>query len=62
MALRLFFDNAGKAMEKVGREVEEDRVAPLDLDAFADLRASWGLFRDRQLETYRALATFDGRI
>ncbi len=49
-------------MEKVGREVEEDRVAPLDLDAFADLRASWGLFRDRQLETYRALATFDGRI
>ena len=33
-----------------------------DLDAIADLRASWGLFRDRRPATYGAVATLDGRV
>ena len=37
------------------------RVAEFDLAAIADLRRSWGLFRDRRPELYGALLTLDGR-
>lgn len=55
-------DHTGALLAKAGRDREEVLLATLDLEAIADLRASWGLFRDRRPETYGALATLDGRV
>lgn len=54
-------DQSGQLLAKAGREDEEVLTATLDLDAIAGLRASWGLFRDRRVDLYGALATLDGR-
>lgn len=51
---------AGEIAAQAGREEEAVRVATFDLDAIAALRGSWGVFRDRRPELYRALATLDG--
>lgn len=53
-------DHTGQLLAKAGREAEEVLTATFDLDAIADLRSSWGLFRDRRPETYRAVASLDG--
>ena len=55
-------DHTGALLAKAGRDREEVLLATLDLEAIADLRASWGLLRDRRPETYGALATLDGRV
>jgi len=54
-------DQSGQLLAKAGRDGEEVLTATLDLDAIADLRASWGLFRDRRVDLYGALKTLDGR-
>jgi N-carbamoylputrescine amidase len=36
-------------------------TATFDLDAVAEQRASWGLFRDRRPDLYGPLLTADGR-
>jgi len=54
-------DHTGQLLAKASRDAEEIVLASFDLDAIADLRASWGLFRDRRPETYGAVATLDGR-
>jgi N-carbamoylputrescine amidase len=54
-------DHTGQLVAKAGRDAEEVLVASFDLDAIADLRAAWGLFRDRRPETYGAVAGMDGR-
>jgi N-carbamoylputrescine amidase len=54
-------DHAGQIVAKASRDREEVLTASFELDAIADLRASWGLFRDRRPETYGALATLSGR-
>jgi N-carbamoylputrescine amidase len=36
-------------------------TATFDLDAIAENRAAWGLFRDRRPELYGPLRTLDGR-
>ncbi|MEH6775027.1 MAG: nitrilase-related carbon-nitrogen hydrolase, partial [Cereibacter changlensis] len=54
-------DQTGQLLAKAGRDAEEVLVATLDLEAIAAQRASWGLFRDRRPELYRAVATLDGR-
>ena len=54
-------DHTGQLLAKASRDAEEVLLASFDLDAIAALRASWGLFRDRRPETYRAVATLDGR-
>lgn len=51
----------GGVLVKAGREAEAVITASVDLDAIAEMRAGWGLFRDRRPDTYRALATLDGR-
>ena len=53
-------DHQGQIVAKAGRDGEEVLTASFDLDAIAALRASWGLFRDRRVNLYRALATLDG--
>jgi N-carbamoylputrescine amidase len=43
--------------------VEEGMItATFDLEAIAQMRATWGVFRDRRPELYRALGTLDGRV
>ncbi len=54
-------DHTGQLLAKAGRSGEEVLVETVDLAAIADLRASWGLFRDRRVDLYRAVATLDGQ-
>ncbi|PZR00015.1 MAG: N-carbamoylputrescine amidase [Cereibacter sphaeroides] len=53
-------DQTGQFVATASRDREEVLVAKFDLDAIAELRRTWGLFRDRRPETYRAVATLDG--
>lgn len=53
-------DHTGQLLAKAGRSGEEIVTATLDLDATAQLRRSWGLFRDRRTDLYGAVATLDG--
>jgi N-carbamoylputrescine amidase len=53
-------DHSGQLVAKASRSTQEVLVHRFDLAAIAELRASWGLFRDRRPETYGRLATFDG--
>lgn len=55
-------DQTGHLVAIASRDAEEIITATFDLDAIADLRASWGLFRDRRPATYGAVATLDGRV
>ncbi len=54
-------DHTGALMAKASRGDEEVLVHRFDLDAIADLRATWGIFRDRRPETYGVVAGLDGR-
>ena len=54
-------DQAGQLLAKAGRGAEEGLTATVDLEAIAELRASWGLFRDRRVDLYGAVGTLDGR-
>ncbi|SNT11981.1 N-carbamoylputrescine amidase [Tropicimonas sediminicola] len=53
-------DQTGQILTQAGREGEAVRLARVDLDAIAELRRSWGLFRDRRPELYGALKAFGG--
>ena len=55
-------DHTGAVLAKASRDAEQIVLATLDLDAIAALRSTWGLFRDRRPDTYRAVATLDGRV
>lgn len=54
-------DHTGQLLAKAGRSGEEVLVETVDLAAIAELRASWGLFRDRRVDLYRAVGTLDGQ-
>jgi N-carbamoylputrescine amidase len=54
-------DHMGQMLAKASRDQEEVLTATVDLQAIADLRAGWGLFRDRRPDLYRAVATLDGK-
>jgi N-carbamoylputrescine amidase len=54
-------DGTGAVLARAGRETAEVIAATVDLDAIGDLRAAWGLFRDRRPGLYGAVATLDGR-
>ena len=53
-------DQTGQLVVKASRDEEAVITASFDLDAIAELRGSWGIFRDRRPETYAGLATLDG--
>ena len=55
-------DQTGALVARASRDAQEIVTARFDLDAIAELRASWGVFRDRRPETYAAVATMDGRV
>lgn len=54
-------DHTGQVLAKAGRTEEEVLVATVDLEANAQARASWGLFRDRRPGLYGPVATLDGQ-
>jgi N-carbamoylputrescine amidase len=54
-------DQTGALMAEMDRSSEGVITARFDLDAVAEQRKSWGLFRDRRPELYRALVTADGK-
>ena len=49
-------DQTGAVLAEASRDGEEVVMATLDLDAIAQLRRSWGIFRDRRVDLYGALA------
>ena len=51
----------GRIEAQAGRETEAIALARIDLDAAAELRQSWGLFRDRRPDLYGTLRSLDGR-
>ncbi|NAZ36157.1 N-carbamoylputrescine amidase [Rubellimicrobium sp. CFH 75288] len=51
-------DATGRIVAKGGRESEEIVLATLDMDAAAELRRSWGLFRDRRPDLYGRIGAF----
>lgn len=55
-------DQTGAIVARASRDREEVLTATFDLDAIEALRRSWGLFRDRRPETYRAIGTLDGAV
>jgi N-carbamoylputrescine amidase len=54
-------DYQGEKVEEMDRTEEGMRLARFDLDAIAELRRTWGVFRDRRPEMYGALMTLDGK-
>jgi N-carbamoylputrescine amidase len=54
-------DYQGEKIAEMDRTEEGLRLASFDLDAVAELRRTWGVFRDRRPEMYGALMTLDGR-
>ncbi|MES2969651.1 MAG: N-carbamoylputrescine amidase [Pseudomonadota bacterium] len=53
-------DHTGQILDRASRDQSQVLCATLDMDKMADLRASWGIFRDRRTDLYGALATLDG--
>ena len=51
----------GGILAQADRSSETVLTARVDFDAIAQMRATWGLFRDRRPETYGALGTLDGQ-
>jgi len=54
-------DETGKRVAELGRDEEGILVHTFDLDALANKRHSWGVFRDRRTELYDVLLTKDGK-
>ncbi|MFM8650187.1 MAG: N-carbamoylputrescine amidase [Actinomycetota bacterium] len=50
----------GEIVTEAGRDDETVLTATFDLEAVAELRHSWGAFRDRRPELYRPLWSLDG--
>jgi N-carbamoylputrescine amidase len=53
-------DHTGQLLVKAGRDAEAVITAKIDLESVADLRASWGLFRDRRPNLYGTVNGMDG--
>jgi N-carbamoylputrescine amidase len=51
----------GEKVAEAGRDGEAVLTATFDLDEIANMRASWGVFRDRRPDLYGPLLTLDGR-
>jgi len=50
----------GQIVAKASRDREEFIAATFDLEANREMRANWGVFRDRRPDLYRPLLTLDG--
>lgn len=54
-------DQFGQKIAEAGREDGKILIAEFDLDAVAQTRRYWGVFRDRRPDLYGAICTYDGR-
>lgn len=54
-------DHHGQKIVEATREDGKVLVASFDLDAVAETRRYWGVFRDRRPDLYRTLCSFDGQ-
>ncbi|BCN29483.1 N-carbamoylputrescine amidase [Anaeromicropila herbilytica] len=58
-----FIANAvGEKIAEANRTEETVLVAEFDLDAIAEQRIEWGIFRDRRPDLYGAILTYDGEV
>lgn len=58
-----FITNAlGEKIVEASRTEEAVLVAEFDLDAIAEQRIEWGIFRDRRPDLYKAILTYDGDV
>jgi len=55
-------DHTGGKIAEASRNEETVLTATFDLDAIAQARAYWGIFRDRRPDLYSPLLTLDGKI
>jgi N-carbamoylputrescine amidase len=55
-------DHTGALVAEADRASRTVLTHCFDLDALAEYRASWGLFRDRRPKLYGALRSLDGRV
>ncbi len=53
--------NTGEIFEQCNREDEDIKIVGFDFQEIENMRAGWGLFRDRRPALYGALQTLDGR-
>lgn len=53
-------DQTGQLVGRASRSASEIVLATLDLDDIAELRRSWGVFRDRRTDLYGVLGGLDG--
>ncbi|MEM7019732.1 MAG: N-carbamoylputrescine amidase [Pseudomonadota bacterium] len=53
-------DETGDIVQIADRETQSILLHTFDLDAIAEKRTAWGVFRDRRPELYEALGTLDG--
>ena len=56
----LITDFTGEIKAEASRDKEEILIAKIDLDEAEGFRNSWGIFRDRRPDLYRALLDLDG--
>lgn len=54
-------DNHGEIISEMSREEEGYRVVRFDLEELLRERRDWGVFRDRRIDLYDPLLTFDGK-
>ena len=55
-------DQFGAKVEEAGQADECVLVHSFDLDRLAEIRAAWGVFRDRRPNLYGPLGSLDGRL
>jgi N-carbamoylputrescine amidase len=53
-------DATGAKVAEAGRDDERVLIADIDIEANREMRAAWGLFRDRRPELYGAITSLDG--
>lgn len=54
-------DHLGNVVKQASRDKEEILTATFDLDAIADYRRDWGIFRDRRPEMYKSILKMQDR-
>jgi N-carbamoylputrescine amidase len=55
-------DQMGNRVAEANRTDETVLVHTFDLDAIAEHRLNWGVYRDRRPDLYGAIRTLDGRV
>ena len=54
-------DATGDIVAQADRQSQSVLVHEFDLDALAEMRGFWGVFRDRRPELYAPVTTLDGQ-